>query len=313
MRFLPDEYLYVRTEACLRFLRQVGTGPGVVAPGSTSERFHLYWHGPFARKQAFTVKSFLATQDLAGSRLWLWLDSEAGYADHAENPVLRPLLPFLEVRRFDPALETEDTPLAGRPDLHRDGDPVARSNLARFAVLYRFGGIYADMDTMFLRDLRPLLQDPRFTDEFCYRWSGHRPYGNSAILRLRARSETARALLVRCAEVGSCRPRHVLDFAANAHLDLLVLPCAFFDPLWLHHDRRDWYSAAPFTRWEDFFQRVPWRARIWPARRSLRGFFPGAFSYHWHNCWGAPEAEDSYFGLFDREFDRILRDRLGIQ
>ena len=81
------------------------------------------------------------------------------------SPFLRPLLPFLEVRRFDPALETEDTPLAGRPDLHGDGNPVARSNLARFAVLYRHGGVYADMDTMFLRDLRPLFHDPRFAGE----------------------------------------------------------------------------------------------------------------------------------------------------
>lgn len=51
MRFLPDERLYLRTEACLRFLREVGTGPGGVAPGSSVERFHLYWHGPFAQRQ----------------------------------------------------------------------------------------------------------------------------------------------------------------------------------------------------------------------------------------------------------------------
>jgi hypothetical protein len=313
MRFLGDEQLYRQTETCLSFLRQLGAGPGGIAPVSPPERFHLYWHGPFGLKQAFAVKSFLATQDLASSRLCLWLDVEAGYTDHVANPVLRPLLPFLEVRPFDPTVETEGTPLAGRVDLHAYGKPVARSDLARFVVLYKHGGVYADMDTMFLRDMRPLVGDPRFADEFCYRWSGHRPYGNSAVLRLRARSDTGLALLARCAEVGSCGPQRVLDFAANAHLDLLVLPCAFFDPLWLDYDRRDRYAAAPFHRWEEFFHRVGWRVRIRPARHSLRAFFPGAFTYHWHNCWDAPEREDSYFGLFNREFDRVLRDRLGMR
>jgi hypothetical protein len=39
-------------------------------------------------KQAFTVKSFLATQDLERSELWLWLDSEHGYVGYKVERVI---------------------------------------------------------------------------------------------------------------------------------------------------------------------------------------------------------------------------------
>jgi hypothetical protein len=276
------------------------------------ERFHLYWSGAFGAKPAFCVKSFLATQDLARSELWLWLDGESGYDGHADNPLLRPLLPFLQVRRFDPEVEARGTPLERRLDLWKNTSPTRRSNFVRHVVLYQYGGTYADMDTMFLRDMGPLFRDPRLPDEFCYRWSVSTPYGNSAILRLRQHGELAAALMSKCDEYNSCRPHHVLRFAENQDLDLTVLPCAFFDPLWPRHDREDKYASAPFHRFEDFFRRFGWRHRRKSSIRSYRDFFPGAFTYHWHNCWDADEHSDSYFGLFNREFDEILERALDV-
>ncbi len=85
-----------------------------------------------------------------------------------------------------------------------------------------------------------------------------------------------------------------------------------FDPLWPHFDKRDRYRAAPFHRFEGFFRRFGWRFRRRPSIRSYRDFFPGAFTYHWHNCWGASEHVNSYFGLFNQQFSGILRDRLQI-
>jgi hypothetical protein len=310
MKFLADERLYSHTEDCLRFLRELSDGFDDSVPRAT-ERYHMYWHGTFSSKQAFAVKSFLATQDLNNSELWLWLDVESGYADYKENTYLRTFLSFLYVRCFDPEVESRNTPLGQRPELYSGVSPTARSDFFRFVVLYKYGGIYIDMDTIFLRDMSTLLLDTRYHSEFCYRWSAHMPYGTSAVLRLRQYSETAHALLVRCGVAGSCHPKHVLRFEDN--IDLLVLPCPFFDPLWSHHDRRDNYNDAPFDRFEGFFRKFGWRFKRNPTVRSYRDFFPGAFAYHWHNFWDAREHKDSYFGFFNNEFDNILRDRLGIE
>jgi hypothetical protein len=306
MRFLAERALYARADDCLRYLRELGddgTGP----PG---RRYHLYWAGPFGRKQAFALKSLLATQDLGGGEVWLWLEAKERASAPGESPFLRPLLPFVRVRRFDPAKEAVGTPAHRHRELYAGLPAARRSNLVRFLALYKYGGIYADMDTMFLRDLGPLLRDPRVGDEFCYQWAT-RPFGNSAVFALRQGSATAEALLRRCAELGTCRPQPVLDFAAPG-IDLLVLPCAFFDPLWGHHDGRERAADAPFARFDEFFTPVePAPPCLAPV--SYRNFFRGAFTYHWHNCWAAPEAESSYFSRFDRELDEVLRHRLAVE
>jgi hypothetical protein len=311
MEFLQNERLYSHTEECLQFLREMESISDRSAP-KQPERYHTYWYGPFSLKQAFSIKSFLATQDLKKSELWLWLDAENGYAGYMDNPFLRPFLSFLQVKRFDPEVEARGTPLEQRPDLYRGANPTQRSNFFRFTVLYKYGGIYTDMDVMFLRDFSASYHNGSFHNEFCYRWSSHISYANSAVLRLKQQSETARALLVRCCEVGSCRPKHVLRFEDNVNLDITVLPCPYFDPLWPHHDRQDNYKTAPYRRFGDFFRKFSWRFGRNPAIRSYRDFFPGAFAYHWHNFWDAGEHEDSYFGLFNREFDLILGEKLGI-
>jgi hypothetical protein len=309
MKFLPDERLYTSTDHCLRFLRDITDGDGAL---KTPERYHFYWRGKFSLKQGFAVKSFLATQELKSAEPWLWLDGEDGYAENTDHPSLRPLLPFIRLKRFDLELESRDTPLEGRPELYAGLRPAARSDFFRVVVLYKYGGIYFDMDMMFLRDLRALLRNGLFQDEFCYQWSSHMPHGNSAVLRLRQRSETAAALLARCAAGGTCHPKHAFGFAENRDLDLLVLPCTFFDPLWPHYDRKDRYGAAPFNRFADFFRRFGFWFRRRPGIQSYRDFFPGAFTYHWHNCWDAKEHPSSYFGFFNQEFDHILRDKLGV-
>ena len=115
----------------------------------------------------------------------------------------------------------------------------------------------------------------------------------------------ALALLEGCAASGDTRPHTALRFEGREELDLTVLPCFFFDPLWPHNDRRDRYRAAPLKRFDDFFA---WRLRP-GAVPSYRDFFAGAFAYHWHGRWSAPERERSYFGRFQREFANGLRAR----
>jgi hypothetical protein len=310
VRFLPQARFYRRTEDCLAYLRElVGEDENGCRP---SQRYHMYWFGPFGRKPAFAVKSFLATQDPGRSELWLWLDADEGYEGHQDNEFLAPLIPHITVRRFCPGTEARGTPLErAAGSLNGDMTRIGRPNFFRLVVLHNHGGVYVDADTMFLRDMGVLLDVLSPGEEFCYQWSS-KPCGTTAIMRLHQGGETVNRLLARCEERGSCRPRNILAFEDGADLDLLVLPCVFFDPLWLHFDSTDSYLDAPFDRFADFFRRFGWRFRPKPEIRSHRDFFPGAFAYQWHNCWRAREHEASYFGMFEREFDRMLTDKLGL-
>jgi hypothetical protein len=300
VRFLPDERLYSDTEYCLRFLRELAT-PGTDGTAA-GERYHLYWRGRFSTKHAFAVKSLLATPDAARGEVCLWLDVEDGYEGHERNPALEPLRRRLSVRAFDPSAECRGTPFEGAPDLYREVSPTERSDLFRLVTLYKHGGVYLDLDMMVLRDLGELFREPFGAGEFCYRWSDQ-PYANHAVLRLRPGSETAQAMVEKAVEVGSCDPRALLRFDDSDGIDLTVLPSAFFDPLWLHVDGADRLEAPPFGGFEGFFRKFGWRYRPKKGVESPRELFPGAFAFHWHNQWDAPEPERSYFGRFDRALD----------
>ena len=59
------------------------------------------------------------------------------------------------------------------------GYPAGRSNILRYLVLYREGGIYIDFDTITVRDYRPLLTYPAFIgEEAVFRYDDDRVSGN---------------------------------------------------------------------------------------------------------------------------------------
>ncbi|KAF1976898.1 hypothetical protein BU23DRAFT_14772 [Bimuria novae-zelandiae CBS 107.79] len=72
----------------------IGTCPGPIVP------FHVYWTGPATWRVEVFIKSYLYTQNLACSRLWLWLDSDRN--PHAvedmmtKDALFARFLPFVE-------------------------------------------------------------------------------------------------------------------------------------------------------------------------------------------------------------------------
>jgi hypothetical protein len=308
MKFLPDERLYGDTAYCLDFARRIG--PSANASGAERTLFHFYWCGDFNRKTAFSLKSFLATQDLARAESWLWLDVASGDQGANVAKYMGPLLSHFVVRHYDPANESHGTPFEGAGDLLNSPNPVAKSDAFRFLVLHSYGGVYADLDTLFLRDFRQLLDSDLGSGAFCYRWSGQR-FSNSAILHLTRASALGIAMIEHFRRVGSCHPQKALRHEDHQNTDLVELPCSFFDPLWLHFDKHERNGIAPFGHFNDFFRQFGLFFRRDPRIRTIADFFPGAFVYAWHNRWKAREARSSYFAMFEQEIDGVLAQKFG--
>ena len=64
--------------------------------------------GPLGPKQVLSLKSCLATQH---GTVWLWFDHRGGYDAYEQNGWVRPLLPRVTVKRYDPAEQAAGTPL----------------------------------------------------------------------------------------------------------------------------------------------------------------------------------------------------------
>ena len=67
---------------------------------------------------------------------------------------------------YDAEEEAVGTPLENNPKLKmKDSKYYLQSDLARILLLYKYGGIWADMDIIFLRDFKPILDQ-----EYMYMW-----------------------------------------------------------------------------------------------------------------------------------------------
>lgn len=75
----------------------IGTCPGPIIP------YHVYWTGPATWRVEVFIKSYLYTQNLACSRLWLWLDS-----DRNPNAVYNMMNKDALFARFLPLVERGD-------------------------------------------------------------------------------------------------------------------------------------------------------------------------------------------------------------
>ena len=113
---------------------------------------------------------------------------------------------------------------------------VILSDMARFVLTHRYGGIYLDADTIFLRDWEELWN---YRGQFAYRWSWHQKY-NTAVLKLHKGSALGTFLFKTALENGlDFHPMTVSKYLKDAGLEKLLfrIPDALFDPAWLNMER----------------------------------------------------------------------------
>ena len=125
---------------------------------------------------------------------------------------------------------------------------VILSDMARFVLCHRFGGIYLDADTILLRDWEELWG---WKGAFAYRWSRLEKY-NTAVLRMNKGSALGTFLFRTALKNGlDFHPMTVSSYTADAHLEglLLRLPDALFDAAWLNMEnyQRDSPPQPYFT------------------------------------------------------------------
>ena len=182
---------------------------------------------------------------------------------------------------------------------------VILSDMARFILCHRFGGIYLDADTIFLRDWEEIWG---WKGAFAYRWS-RLPRYNTAVLHMNKNSALG-SFLFKTALKNKLdfHPMAIWNYVKHAQLSdlLLRLPDALFDSAWLTTEDHLVRPPYPFfTKLEVLFVNYPSLRIDWgfflsrfdhffdtpstdssaPQALGFEGFFRGAYSYHYHNNW----------------------------
>uniref|UniRef100_A0A7S4BK97 Uncharacterized protein n=1 Tax=Chrysotila carterae TaxID=13221 RepID=A0A7S4BK97_CHRCT len=294
---------------------------------------HTYWYGPFGSRPALGVKSVLVTQDSNRFQPVVWVDAHA-YRQGGESvaSISADLLELenhgAKVRYFHYAREVIGTPLEGKWDNIYEQDPKRRwwpalrtaSDVVRYILLYKYGGLWIDADVMLLKRIEVLMPF-----EFAYPWSKRPPLGkpenhtlNGAMLRLFANSRAATDMISRVASehipFGLWGLTPMRD--DTRHEDLYIVDVDRFDPLWKHetyfgtptrnvliHGDKVLNETRPETTRFDWFLMSNSTVR----RAGLQTIVDaGALAYHWHNRWELNAQLGSAHRLFEDFFDCAL-------
>jgi len=270
--------------------------------------FHIYTEVK-TNKELLAIKSYLATQNLSKTKLIVW----SNY-DISEQENIQPYKHLLDLRVYDPRELAKDTPLE-RVESHMlnggDRNHWMSSGIMRFLVLYKFGGVYIDMDMVLLRDFKPILGQ-----DFAYQWGGSTDFAKER--RWEADCHGPCAALLGAVKGG--------EFIKNCMAQLVVTPATggtCYDEDMLGYV----YAKQPFTVFPSSFFNTEWlisktdpelsqeldKSMFDKPLASMVNLFEEAFAWHWHNSSNKNKtvAEGSKFDLLEQKIDNKLKD-LGI-
>lgn len=150
----------------------------------------------------------------------------------ANSPDVLPASPGPTIKPKKPPTDDKLSRIGSTSASTYDRLSVILSDMARFVLTHRYGGIYLDADTLLLRDFHELFNSP---SAFAYRWS-RLPLYNTAVLKLHRESALGRWLMRTAMRNGmDFHPMSVSRYVRDARMEGLVrrLPDALFDGAWL--------------------------------------------------------------------------------
>ena len=276
-------------------------------PGSTQDRNRRVDEtaNHLNRKVETALRSALRTQ--TDARIILWTHVQHFERLNEQTRALRELrcrsgstmevrsteeLSKLSIASNDPLLKMCAPNLSGKLD-HK----VSYSDLLRFVALYFFGGLYVDSDTVFLRDMRDL-----HGQSFAFKWDFTVQYYNTAIMGL-PKSSPLVPQIIKHTKVCSAEGfypisiKDALNCTIGVCQGLIMMPTLLFNPSQSSQTEWQWQNVDGIkhnrdvgTHW--FFD----RPRLW----ELDNFFPGSYTFHWHNRWMHPVHNESFFADLER-------------
>jgi len=234
--------------------------------------FHVYteFRNP---KELLVLTSYLATQNLEKTKLIIWSDY-----DISDHPGIQPYkdLDCLDFRVYDPYEEARGTFVEDAGQLAaNDTKYYLKSDFLRILAGYKYGGIWVDMDIVFLRDFKPILDQ-----EYMYQWGGETDFSQqgacATVLSLFRESEFATELLTELLTMPVIPDSTIWGKDMFAKLwrrypKFKIFPAPFFNTEWLiskvDKNLSEEVEASWFTK----------------PLENKDNLFLEAFAWHWHN------------------------------
>ena len=236
--------------------------------------FHSYWNGDLNEKHLYSIMSCYFFNVLNKKhKIILWLEK------NNRNNINEKIKKYCEIRYFNFKNEKQKLNYTEKIVFrHNKKDLTEYADFIRLLLLYNYGGCWFDLDVLFLRSFDPIFRN--YGKKVCaYQW-GHCDYPNNAILiSLKPNCSTLKEFIDFFHNQGSgWRTQTNCDYSTP--IDILVLPCSWFDS--------DWIKNSLDIGYHNIFKASK-------KKYNFNNFFKGAFCYHWHNQWNVKIKRNSIF------------------
>ena len=246
--------------------------------------FHCYWNGDLNEKHLYSILScYFFNVYKNKHKIILWIENNI---PNKYNDIINE---YAEIRQFSFVDEINNTKFIGNK-FYYNKKLSFYSDVVRYILLYNYGGIWFDLDCFILRNFNPLFHN--FKNEICvYQWEKQN-YPNGAIyMSLKPKSEKMKKNIEFIMSYNCGWGFQEANLTYNLPLDMLVLPCSWFDP--------DWIENPYNSNTTKFFENTN-------INYNFDNFFKGAFCYHWHNKWNNKIDDNSII----MKLVKIIKDEL---
>jgi len=233
--------------------------------------FHCYWNGNLNEKHYYSILSCWYWN--RNHKIILWLEANT---TNCYNTLIEK---YAEIKYFNLKKEKEQTVFLSKKQLYYNKSLSYYSDVVRYILLYNYGGCWFDLDCLILRSFDPLFYN--YENNICvYEWEKQN-YPNGAIyISLQPKSEQFKNIIEFIIKRGIGWGFQEANLTYDLPLNLLVLPCSWFDGSWISNPQN--------ISCNDFFNNTQ-------SIYNFDNFFKGSFCYHWHNRWNLPIDPNSPF------------------
>jgi len=236
--------------------------------------FHCYWNGNLNEKHLYSILSCYYFNVLNRKhKIILWLEN------NTPNNINEEISKYCEIKQFSLEDEKNNTNFIEN-NVYYNKQLSFYSDVVRYLILYNYGGCWFDLDCLILRNFDPIFKN--YEKEVCvYQWGTDNHPNGAIFISLEPKSikmkNNINFIINRNRGWGFQEAR--LEY--NLPLDMLVLPCSWFDAGWMKNS----YDIG--------FNNIFLNSE---KKYNLENFFEGAFCFHWHNKWNVKIEENSIMG-----------------
>ena len=295
INFEAHSILYKDYEVCINFLKNIKESDYVHPPEKI--KFHVYTEVK-TPKELMVIKSYLATQNLDKTEMVVWSDY-----DISENILIQPYKDLINFKVYNAEEEAVGTPLENNPKLKmKDPKYYLQSDLARILLLYKYGGVWVDMDMVFLRDFKPILNQ-----EYMYMWGSETNFAIegacATVLSGKSKSEFMSELLnqliITPANPGTVCWGKDMFAALYGRYKFNIMPAAFFNIEWCINKKYPGLGDEIERQW--FLNPL----------NNKDYLFLDSFGWHWHNSSKKDFkiAPGSKFDLLESRTNDLLKEK----